>query len=71
MKMKTPKENLKIVKKPKGEDGHKTFSIRIKDEIVEKLDDIATKSNRSRNDLIGKFMEFAIEHCDVDAPDEN
>ena len=50
--MKEPKNKLIITKKLKGDDGHKTFSIRIKDETVERLDDIARKTNRSRNDLI-------------------
>lgn len=27
-------------KRAKGEDGHKTFSIRVKDELVDKLNDI-------------------------------
>lgn len=53
-------------KRPKGEDGYKTFSIRIKDELVEKMNDIATKTGHSRNELIGQFLEYAIEHCTVE-----
>jgi len=60
------KEKLIINKKPfKGEDGYKVFSVRIKDETVEKLEQIAKKSNRSRNELINIFIDFAIENCEI------
>lgn len=49
----------------KGEDGYKTFSIRIKDETVEKLDEISKESNRSRNELINILLDFAIDNCEV------
>lgn len=58
-------EKLIIEKRLKGEDGYKIFSIRIKDEIVLKLDELSKKSNRSRNDLINVLLEFAIENCEV------
>ena len=63
--MKKPKQNLIITKKLKGEDGHKTFSIRIKDETVERLDDIAKKTNRSRNDLINMLLDYAMDYCEI------
>jgi predicted transcriptional regulator len=63
--MKEPKQKLIITKKPKGEDGHKTFSIRIKDETVARLDDIATKTNRSRNDLINMLLDYAMDYCEI------
>ena len=52
-------------KRPKGEDGYKTFSVRIPDELVEKINNLATKSNYSRNELIGKLLAFAVERCDI------
>ena len=64
--MKTPKEKLIITKKLKGEDGHKVFSIRIKDETVERLDDLSQKTNRSRNDLINILLDFAMDYCEVE-----
>ena len=44
---------IKITKKEtlKGNDGYKVFSVRIKEDIVSKLDDISQKSNRTRNEL--------------------
>ena len=64
--MKKPNEKLIITKKPKGEDGHKVFSIRIKDETVERLDILANKTNRSRNDLINMLLDYAMDYCEVD-----
>jgi predicted DNA-binding protein len=64
--MKKPNEKLIITKKPKGEDGHKVFSIRLKDETVERLDALANKTNRSRNDLINMLLDYAMDYCEVD-----
>lgn len=53
-------DKIQIPKKasPKGEDGYKTFSIRLKAETVAALDKIARESNRSRNELINLFLEY-------------
>lgn len=60
------KEKLIINKKSlKGEDGYKTFSIRIKDETVANLDKLAEQTNRSRNELINILLDFAIENSEV------
>lgn len=60
------KEKLIINKKSlKGEDGYKTFSIRIKDKTVNDLDAISKETNRSRNELINTLLEDAIENCEV------
>ena len=61
--MKEPEQKLLISKKLKGEDGHKIFSVRIKDETVARLDDIAKKTNRSRNDLINMLLDYAMDYC--------
>ncbi len=53
-------------KRAKGDDGYKTFSIRIKEETVSRLDDISAQTGHSRNELIGMFLEYAIEHCRID-----
>ncbi|MBP3327530.1 MAG: CopG family transcriptional regulator [Clostridia bacterium] len=60
------KDKLIINKKSlKGEDGYKTFSIRIKDETVAKLDDLAKETNRSRNELINILLDYAMNNCEV------
>ena len=60
------KEKLIIKKKSlKGEDGYKTFSVRIKDETVDKLNKLAEQTNRSRNELINILLDFAINNSEV------
>ena len=60
------KEKLIIRKKGlKGEDGYKTFSIRIKEETVTELEKIAEQTNRSRNEIINILLDYAIDHCEV------
>ena len=60
-------KKLQIKKKSnlKGDDGYKTFSIRIKEETVDKLDEISKQTNRSRNELINIMLEFGIENCEI------
>ena len=53
-------------KRPKGEDGYKIFSIRIQDELVEKINNLASRSGYSRNELIGKLLAFAVDRCDIE-----
>ena len=53
-------------KKPKGEDGYRVFSIRVKEEIVAQIDTIFMKTGRSRNELIGILLEYAIGHCVIE-----
>jgi len=64
--MKEPKQKLIITKKVKGEDGHKVFSIRLKDETVERLDNIVKQSGRSRNDLINVLLDYAMDNCEIE-----
>ena len=59
------KEKLILSKKLKGEDGYKTFSIRIKEETVEKIDQLSSMTNRTRNELIGILLDYAVENCEV------
>lgn len=56
-------------KPPKGEDGYRTFSIRIKNDIVEKLDKMSSTTGRSRNELIGIMISFALENCGIEEHD--
>ena len=60
------KEKLILNKKPlKGEDGYKTFSIRIREETVAKLDKLAKQTNFSRNALINVLLDYALENSEV------
>ena len=56
-------DNITITKKTarKGDDGHKVVSVRMKDELLERLDKLAAVTNRSRNELINLLLEHAVE----------
>ncbi len=59
------KERLIIKAKRRGDDGYRTFSIRIRQELVEKLDTLSATSGYSRNELIGILLEYAADNCEV------
>lgn len=56
-------ETLKI--KKRGEDGNKIISVRIKEEILYKLDEISKESNFSRNELINIILKYGIENLEI------
>lgn len=45
----------------KGDDGYKIVSVRMRDELLERLEDLSAKSNRSRNELINLLLEAAVD----------
>lgn len=53
-------------KRLKGDDGHKVFSVRIKESTVKNIDEISSKTNRSRNEIINLMLEFCIENYIID-----
>lgn len=57
-------DNEQLIIKPKrakGEDGHRVFSIRVREDIVERLDDMSARTGRSRNELINLFLEYGLQ----------
>ncbi|MBQ2811969.1 MAG: CopG family transcriptional regulator [Clostridia bacterium] len=61
-------KSIKITKKNavKGDDGHKVISVRMKDETLNKLDDLVMKTNRSRNELVNLLVEKAMEIVEIE-----
>lgn len=59
------------VKRPKGEDGYRTFSVRLREPVVSRMDEIAKEAGRSRNELIGLFLEYALDHYKLERSDDN
>ena len=57
-------EILKI--KRRGEDGHRTITVRIKESTLAKLDSIAAESNYSRNELINIILEHGVDNIEVE-----
>ena len=56
-------QEIKIKKKIawKGDDGHKIVSVRMRDELIERLDALSIETNRSRNELINLLLAAAID----------
>jgi metal-responsive CopG/Arc/MetJ family transcriptional regulator len=54
---------IKITKKNtrRGDDGCKVVSVRMKDELIERLDEISHETNRSRNELINILLNAAVD----------
>ena len=54
----------KFVVKPK-EDKAVTMTIRIDRELQEKYNDLSAKTNRSRNELIGMALQYALDNMEI------
>ena len=50
----------------KGEDGYKIFSVRIRNETANALEELSARSNRSRNELINMILDIS-ETNEIDA----
>lgn len=49
----------------KGDDGYKVISVRIKDGVLQKIDDLAKESNRSRNEVINILLENCVDDVEI------
>ena len=59
-------EIKKIKVSKKGEDGYTNMSIRLRGDILNELNDIAAKTNRSRNELVNMFLDFSVKNWELD-----
>lgn len=61
-------KEIKITKKAarRGDDGYKVVSVRMKEEMIERLDELSAKTNRSRNELINLLLDAAMEIVKVE-----
>lgn len=57
-------------KKYKGEDGYRVFSVRVKENTVQRLEELSVQTNRSRNELINILLDFAIDRCIIADEDD-
>lgn len=61
-------DNEKLIihpKRPKGDDGYRTFSIRIREEALAQINQISQQTGHSRNELICRLLDFALERCTI------
>ena len=61
-------KEIKITKKAprRGDDGYKIVSVRMKEEMLERLDRLAAQTNRSRNELINLLLVSAMKIVKVE-----
>lgn len=57
------KNTIKINKK--GNDGYKVISVRLKEGVLAKIDELSAKSNRSRNELINILLENCVDDVEI------
>lgn len=65
MTQKKENENCLIIssKGLRGEDEYRIFSVRIRKTLLKKLELIVRDTGRSRNEIIGPLLEYAVNHC--------
>ena len=59
----------KFIVVPK-EDKVVTMTIRIDKSIQEQYNELSAKTNRSRNELIGMALQFALDHTEIKETEE-
>ena len=61
-------KEIKITKQVprRGDDGYKVVSVRMREEMLERLDTLSARTNRSRNELINLLLDAAMEIVKVD-----
>ncbi|MDE6124166.1 MAG: ribbon-helix-helix domain-containing protein [Eubacterium sp.] len=60
-----PDRKLKITSKKYHGDSS-VVSVRLPNELIESLDSISNITSRTRNEIIQKCLEFAIENVEID-----
>ena len=64
-------ENLIVhPKKPQGEDGHRVFSVRLREKTVAGIEAVYVQSDCSRNSIINMMPDYALTHCEVADPEK-
>ena len=61
-------KEIKITKKAArlGDDGYKIVSVRMRDEMIARLDALSSETNRSRNELINLLLDAALDIVQIE-----
>ena len=54
--------NKPLKLKKRGEDGSKVITVRIKEDTLSALDQLAAETNYSRNELINVILKYGVEN---------
>ena len=57
--------NNTLVIKRRGDDSSKIITIRIKEDLLNELDKMASESNFSRNELICTLLRYGIDNTEI------
>lgn len=63
-----PEDQLRI--KIRGEDGYRTFSVRIREQTLQGIEEIVARTGRSRNELIGLMLDYALPRIKIESDEE-
>lgn len=58
-------ESKKIIIPKKSDDDYKVISIRIKGKTLESIENISSKTNRSRNEVINILLESGVSNTEI------
>ncbi|MCI5843338.1 MAG: ribbon-helix-helix domain-containing protein [Clostridiales bacterium] len=61
-------KEIKITKKTarRGDDGYKIVSVRMREEMIERLDALSNETSRSRNELINLLLDAALDIVQIE-----
>jgi metal-responsive CopG/Arc/MetJ family transcriptional regulator len=55
----------KLVIKKRGSDNSKVITIRIKENLLQRIDDISNETNYSRNELICLMLQHGVDNIEI------
>lgn len=58
--------NKPLKLKKRGEDGSKVITVRIKEDTLAALDQLAAETNYSRNELINIILKYGVENIEIE-----
>lgn len=53
--------------KVRGDDGYRTFSVRVKEQTLLGIEEIVKCSGRSRNEIIGLMLDYALPRIKIES----
>ena len=54
-----------LIIKKRGEDGNRIISVRIREDILAKLDNLSAETNHSRNELINLILAHGVDNIEI------
>lgn len=64
-------KNKLTIKQKKYKGGSSVVSLRMPDQLIKRIDDVAEKSGRTRNDIIFKCIDFALDNLEIESNTES